>query len=93
MAGDGSGTSVGTTAMSSTSDAGVTVLVVEADPPIARMLRDRLGAVGYRVCHADTAEAAERMVDEVQPNAIILELSVAHGGRGLTEAAESATAP
>jgi DNA-binding response OmpR family regulator len=79
MAGDGSGTRVGTMAMSSTADAGITVLVVEPDPTSARILGDFLGARGYRVSHAGTAEAAERMVDEVQPNAIVLELILPDG--------------
>src|SRR4051794_21751501 len=79
MAGDGSVTRVGITAMSSAADASVTVLVVEADPTNARMLGDCLGASGYRVWHADTGKAAERMVDEVQPNAIILELILPDG--------------
>jgi DNA-binding response OmpR family regulator len=65
--------------MSSTADAGVSVLVVEPDPTSARMLGNCLGASGYRVWQADTAEAAERVVDEVQPNAIILDLILPDG--------------
>jgi DNA-binding response OmpR family regulator len=65
--------------MLSTADAAVTVLLVEDDPTVARMLIDCLGVRGYRVCHADTADAAARGVDELRPNAIILDLMLPDG--------------
>jgi two-component system response regulator MtrA len=51
-----------------------TVLLVDDDSVVARMLVDRLGARGYCVWHADSAAIAERMADEIHPDAIILDL-------------------
>jgi DNA-binding response OmpR family regulator len=62
------------TTSGATQDPGHTILLVEDDPAVARMLVDRLEAKGYRVWHADSAAVAARMVDEAPPDAVILDL-------------------
>jgi two-component system, OmpR family, response regulator BaeR len=50
------------------------ILLVEDDPKLATMLSDRLTARRYRVWHVATAAEADRFVDEVQPDLMILDL-------------------
>ena len=53
---------------------GATILLVEDDPMIAAMLRDRLGARGHTVWHAATGAEAEAIEKEVIPDLIIVDL-------------------
>ena len=53
-----------------------TVLLAEDDPTLATMLRDGLGARGYRTWHAATAAEAEALLDEVRPDVIIVDLTL-----------------
>ena len=50
------------------------ILLVEDDPKLAAMLSDRLTARRYRVWHVATAAEADKVVDEVQPDLMILDL-------------------
>lgn len=50
------------------------VLLVEDDLSLAMMLTDRLEAKGYSIGLAMNAADAERMIDEIRPNLIILDL-------------------
>jgi DNA-binding response OmpR family regulator len=51
-----------------------TILLVEDDQSLALMVRDRLGARGYQVWHAQNAAEAQIMADEVGPDLIIVDL-------------------
>jgi DNA-binding response OmpR family regulator len=51
-----------------------TVLLVEDDRTLGTMLRDGLGARGYRTWHAASAAEAEALLDEVRPDLIIVDL-------------------
>jgi DNA-binding response OmpR family regulator len=50
------------------------ILVVEDDSTVATMLADRLEAGGYSVSGAENAAEAEVMVDQVDPDLIIVDL-------------------
>src|SRR5438874_8739994 len=60
--------------LSATEHARATILLVEDDPTIASMLKDRLGAKGYGVWHAENGAEAEAIADEARPDAIIVDL-------------------
>ncbi|HYW88260.1 MAG TPA: response regulator, partial [Chloroflexota bacterium] len=51
-----------------------TILLVEDDAAIAYMLSDVLDSAGYIVRAAATGAAARALVEDVQPNLIILDL-------------------
>src|SRR5438105_11311182 len=51
-----------------------TILLVEDDAAIARMLTDVLDSTGYHVREAPTGAAARALVERVQPDLIILDL-------------------
>jgi len=51
-----------------------TILLVEDDAAIARMLTDVLNSTGYEVREAPTGAAARALVEEVRPQLIILDL-------------------
>jgi DNA-binding response OmpR family regulator len=67
--------------MSATDSPRATIVLVEDDPTVASMLRDRFGAKGYCVWHAVTAAEAEGILDEVKPDLVIVDLMLpdAHG--------------
>jgi DNA-binding response OmpR family regulator len=50
------------------------ILLVEDDPALAAMVSDWFAERHYNVCHVDRASDAERALDEVQPNLIVLDL-------------------
>jgi two-component system response regulator RegX3 len=51
-----------------------TILLIEDDLAIVRMLRDRLGARGYTVWHAATGAEAEAIGEEILPDLVIVDL-------------------
>src|ERR1700686_3265313 len=53
---------------------GATILLVEDDAAIAFMLTDVLESTGYRVREAATGAAARTLVEQLQPDLIILDL-------------------
>jgi two-component system, OmpR family, KDP operon response regulator KdpE len=53
-----------------------TVLVVEDEPPIRRLLRTTLAAAGYRVTEADNAAAGLRSLAVEKPDLVILDLGL-----------------
>jgi DNA-binding response OmpR family regulator len=53
-----------------------TILLVEDDPVVAGMLRDRLGARGHTVWHASTRTEAEAIENEIAPDLIIVDLGL-----------------
>jgi PAS domain S-box-containing protein len=50
------------------------MLVVEDEPHAAKIFRTRLQGYGYRVAHASTAEAGLELAQEIQPDAIVLDI-------------------
>jgi two-component system KDP operon response regulator KdpE len=54
----------------------VTILVVDDEPPIRRLLRTSLTAQGYRVVEADTAAAALAEIRNHEPDVVILDLGL-----------------
>jgi DNA-binding response OmpR family regulator len=50
------------------------VLLIDDDADLAAMLSDTLGARGYRVWHATTAAEADQVLDQAQPDLIIVDL-------------------
>jgi DNA-binding response OmpR family regulator len=50
------------------------ILLVDDDPGLTAMLRDRLEARGYEVWRAETAAEAEALADELRPDLFILDL-------------------
>jgi two-component system, OmpR family, KDP operon response regulator KdpE len=67
----------------------VTVLVIDDEPPIRRLLRVSLVASGYRVAEAEDAAGALRLLTAEKPDMIILDLGLpdelfAKVGDGLT---------
>jgi len=54
----------------------LTVLVVDDEPPIRRLLRTTLTAAGYRVAEAETAGAALRSLTVEKPDLVILDLGL-----------------
>jgi two-component system KDP operon response regulator KdpE len=57
-----------------------TVLVVDDEPPIRRLLRTSLAAAGYRVIEAEDAAAALRLAAREQPELVILDLGLPDRG-------------
>lgn len=53
-----------------------TVLVVDDEPPIRRLLRTTLTAAGYRVAEAETAAAGLRSLAVEKPDLVILDLGL-----------------
>lgn len=53
-----------------------TVLVVDDEPPIRRLLRTTLTAAGYRVAEAETASAGLRSLAVEKPDLVILDLGL-----------------
>src|SRR3954453_5652502 len=54
----------------------VTILVVDAEPPIRKRLRGGLGSQGYAVSEAPNANAAIELVDAQKPDLILLDLGL-----------------
>jgi DNA-binding response OmpR family regulator len=50
------------------------ILLVEDDPPVARMLTEVLETSGYRVSHVETGTDAKAMLDQTRPDLIVLDL-------------------
>ncbi len=61
----------------------ITVLVVDDEPPIRRLLRTSLTAQGYRIVEADNAAAALAEIRNHEPDVVILDLGLPDGD-GLT---------
>ena len=53
-----------------------TVLVVDDEPPIRRLLRTSLAASGYRIVEAEDAAAAMRSLAAEKPDLVILDLGL-----------------
>ena len=51
-----------------------TILLIEDDPLVANLIRDVLEANGYRVWWVGGGAAGKAMLDQVQPNLVILDL-------------------
>lgn len=64
-----------------------TVLVIDDEPPIRRLLRTSLGAAGHRVVTAENAAEALTMVGAEKPDVVILDLGLPDRG-GLDVIAE-----
>lgn len=58
----------------------LTVLVVDDEPPIRRLLRTTLTAAGYRVAEADDAGGGMRSLAVEKPDLVILDLGLPDGG-------------
>jgi two-component system KDP operon response regulator KdpE len=56
--------------------AGVSIVVVEDDPAIRRLLRTSLGAQGFQVLEAFHAEAALALVGSERPEIVLLDLGL-----------------
>jgi two-component system KDP operon response regulator KdpE len=56
-----------------------TVLVVDDEPPIRRLLRTTLSANDYRVVEADDAASALRLTAQEKPDLVILDLGLPDG--------------
>jgi two-component system KDP operon response regulator KdpE len=54
----------------------LTVLVVDDEPPIRRLLRTTLTADGYRVVEVDNAALASRLLASEKPDLVILDLGL-----------------
>jgi two-component system KDP operon response regulator KdpE len=57
----------------------VTVLVVDDEPPIRRLLRTSLTAQGYRIVEADNAASALVEIRNHEPDVVILDLGLPDG--------------
>jgi two-component system, OmpR family, KDP operon response regulator KdpE len=57
----------------------VTVLVVDDEPPIRRLLRTSLSAQGYRIVEADNGAAALHEIRNHEPDIVILDLGLPDG--------------
>jgi len=57
-----------------------TVLVVDDEPPIRRLLRTTLTANGYRVLEADSAAVGLRLASAEKPDLVILDLGLPDRG-------------
>src|ERR1700747_3652448 len=55
---------------------GATVLVVDDEPPIRRLLRTSLGAQGYDVIEAGNGRDALAIIDRDKPDLVILDLGL-----------------
>jgi two-component system KDP operon response regulator KdpE len=54
----------------------VTVLVIDDEPPIRRLLRTSLGPQGYEVIEAETASAALAEIRRREPDVVLLDLGL-----------------
>jgi two-component system KDP operon response regulator KdpE len=54
----------------------ITVLIVDDEPPIRRLLRTSLTAQGYRIAEADNAAAALVEIRNHEPDVVILDLGL-----------------
>ena len=50
------------------------ILIVEDDPNSRKLLRDVLGAVGYRTREADNGEDGVRLASEMHPDVILMDI-------------------
>jgi len=57
----------------------ITILVVDDEPPIRRLLRTSLTAQGYRIVEADTATVALAEIRNHEPDVVILDLGLPDG--------------
>jgi CheY-like chemotaxis protein len=53
---------------------GPLILIVEDDEPVARMIADYLGTIGYRTAHAFDGREAISRVTELRPDLIVMDL-------------------
>jgi CheY-like chemotaxis protein len=53
---------------------GPLILIVEDDEPVARMIADYLGTIGYRTAHAYDGREAVTRVAELRPDLIVMDL-------------------
>jgi CheY-like chemotaxis protein len=53
---------------------GPMILIVEDDEPVARMIADYLGTIGYRTAHAFDGREAISRVTELRPDLIVMDL-------------------
>jgi DNA-binding response OmpR family regulator len=65
-----------------TADARRSVLIVEDDPAVARILRVCLRRAGFETVQADTGGEALKQMDEAQPDAVLLDLGLPDGRGG-----------
>ena len=72
-----------------------TVLVVDDEPPIRRLLRTSLAASGYRVLEAEDAVGAMRALAAEKPDLVILDLGHPDqsGVELITEVRKTSTVP
>src|SRR5215471_11591114 len=72
-----------------------TVLVVDDEPPIRRLLRTSLAAAGYRVLEAEDAAGAMRALAAEKPDLMILDLGLPDesGVELITEVRKTSTVP
>jgi DNA-binding response OmpR family regulator len=71
--------STGALMMATTGASGSTVLLVDDDLAVVAMLADALEARGYSVSSSYTAAEADRMLEEVRPDVILLDLGLPDG--------------
>ena len=60
------------------------VLLVEDDPPAARLLEIALTTEGYEVCLADDAAAGAKAVETFRPDLVILDVGLGDGEDGVS---------
>jgi DNA-binding response OmpR family regulator len=53
-----------------------TILLIEDDPILAEMLRDRLTSRGHTIWHAASGAEADAIGDEIQPDLVIVDLGL-----------------
>lgn len=53
-----------------------TILLIEDDPRLAEMLRDRLASRGHTVWHAASGAEADAIGEEIQPDLVIVDLGL-----------------
>jgi len=72
-----------------------TVLVVDDEPPIRRLLRTSLAASGYRIIEAEDATGAMRLLATEKPDLMILDLGLPDqsGLELITEVRKTASVP
>src|SRR5438045_3738486 len=51
-----------------------TIVVVEDDPTLAQLLRDRFTYLGYLVCLAESAAEAETVLESLSPDLVLIDL-------------------
>ncbi len=65
-----------------TTDARRSVLIVEDDPAVARILRVCLRRAGFETSQVDTGGEALKLMDEAPPDAVLLDLGLPDGRGG-----------